>query len=75
MKKILVIMATVMLLSACGTAPTKPAPTSTPESAGDLSTQVTWVQLPDNRRVLCVFQSSSYANGGISCDWAGARAQ
>ena len=31
-----------------------------------------YVDLPDGRTVLCVWEGSGYG-GGLSCDWAGAR--
>jgi len=31
-----------------------------------------YVDLPDGRTVMCVWEKSGYS-GGLSCDWAGAR--
>lgn len=51
-------------LAACGASSTAP-------EVGEVSTVVNYVNLPDGRKVLCVFQYG-YQKGGPSCDWAAA---
>jgi hypothetical protein len=67
-RRVVAAVAAVLLvggsLAACG------ASNSDPE-IGEVSTIVNYVNLPDGRKVLCVYQYG-YQKGGPSCDWVSA---
>ncbi|MBB5167226.1 hypothetical protein [Mycobacterium sp. AZCC_0083] len=70
------IIALVLLSAACGpAAPTQQGQTSQ-QSDFDGTSNAHWVNLPDGaHKVLCIFESTSYHNGGPSCDFAHALAR
>lgn len=48
-------------------------PQGNPNSIGTV--RVHYVDLPDGRQVLCVYEviNANWGGGGVSCDWQGAR--
>ncbi|APQ42112.1 hypothetical protein PBI_MRMAGOO_7 [Mycobacterium phage MrMagoo] len=54
--------------------PADPQPGDTVAGTGfDGSSQPHYVDLPDGRKVLCVYESTYIKNGGPSCDWEHAK--
>ncbi|QFG14115.1 hypothetical protein I5G97_gp039 [Mycobacterium phage Curiosium] len=57
-----------MMLTGCS------SPTVAADGTGSAPGEVTvhYVDLPDGRKVLCVFEKDGYG-GGLSCDWSRVR--
>ncbi|QSM01051.1 membrane protein [Mycobacterium phage Nanosmite] len=58
------------MVAACGTTP--PGSDSVNQDFG-VSSNPHYVNLPDGRRVLCVYETRSAKDGGPSCDWEHAK--
>lgn len=71
MKRILAGAALTLLLSGCSSTPQ--GGTSHQESIS-VRSNAHYVQLPEGRRVLCVFEQDAInGGGGTSCDWEHAK--
>lgn len=62
-----VLATTGVLLAACGDTDGEGNPKPAVSSPH-------YVDLPDGRSVLCVWEMSTSGGGGLSCDWANAKA-
>ena len=58
--------AAIVLVAACGSAPTSSQSETNPNYGTGLTTRT--VALPDGRSILCVVSTDGDA-GGVSCDW------
>lgn len=64
------------LISACaGAAHGGPQPGDSAHTSGlsDLTSYPHYINLPDGRKVLCVYETTYIKNGGPSCDWEHAK--